>query len=140
MNKDDILPIALLGGGLFLLGKAAKKSPRKLKDRTGEVCNPKNSAPYGYDCGQVAGGWALMKEQEKFLGFGPYKNKEGINTALLSLGFSEDDLSGFQIYMSLISDWELREDGQIDRETVVALEEAEAMSSRNEWVPPGGNQ
>lgn len=140
MNKDDILPIALLGGGLFLLGKAAKKSPRKLKDRTGEVCDSKESAPYGYECGQVAGGWALMNEQEKFLGFGPYKNKEGIDTALLSLGFSEGNLQGFQMYMSLISEWDLRKDGQVDRDTIVALEDAEGLLSRDEWVPPRGNQ
>lgn len=138
MNRSDIAPIALLGAGLFLLGKAAKKSPRKLKDRTGEKCDPKESAPYGYECGQVVGGWELMEEKGKFLGFGPYNNKEGIDTALRSLGFSDGNLRGFQMYMSLVSEWDLRKDGQLDRDTVVALEEAEGLLGRNEWTPPRG--
>ena len=140
MNKDDIVPVALLGAGLFLLGKAAKKGPRKLKDRTGEVCDPKGSAPYGYECGQVVGGWELMKEQGKFLGFGHYNNVEGINTALMRLGFSEGNLRGFQMYMSLVSEWDLRKDGQLDRDTVVALEEAEGLLNRGEWTPPRGGE
>lgn len=140
MNKDDIVPVALLGVGLFLLGKAAKKGPRKLKDRTGEVCDPKESAPYGYECGQVVGGWELMEERGKLLGFGPYNNVEGIDTALLRLGFSEGNLRGFQMYMSLVSEWDLRKDGQLDRDTVVALEEAEGLLNRNEWTPPRGGE
>jgi hypothetical protein len=138
MNKDDIVPVALLGAGLFLIGKAVKKGPRKLKDRTGEPCNPKESAPYGYECGQVVGGWELMEERGKFLGFGSYNNKDGIDTALRSLGFSDGNLRGFQMYMSLISEWDLRKDGQLDRDTVVALEEAEGLLSRGEWLPPRG--
>ena len=138
MNKTDIVPVALLGAGLFLIGKAAKKSPRKLKDRTGETCDPKESAPYGYECGQVVGGWELMEEKGKFLGFGPYNNKAGIDAALRSLGFSDGNLRGFQMYMSLISEWDLRKDGQLDRDTVVALEEAEGLLGRGEWMPPRG--
>ncbi len=140
MNKDDIVPFALLGAGLFLLGKAAKKGPRKLKDRTGEACDPKDNAPYGYECGQVVGGWELMEEKGKFLGFGPYNNRDGVDTALSRLGFSGGNLKGFQMYMSLISEWDLRKDGQLDSETIVALEEAEGLLNRDEWVPPRGNQ
>jgi len=142
MNKDDILPIALLGGGLLMLGMASKKGPRKLKDRTGEKCDPKGIAPFGYECGQVVGGWELMKEKGQFLGYGHYNNQEGIDKALNSLGFHSGDIAGFQHYMSGISEWDIPASGQINKETIIALEEAEGLLRRGEWVSPvwGGGQ
>jgi hypothetical protein len=138
MNNDDIVPLALLGGGLLLLGMAAKKGPRKLKDRTGEKCDPKATAPYGYDCGQVMGGWELVPEKEEYIGFGHYNSRAGVDAALESLGFPNGDLAGFQRYMSAISEWDLRSDGQIDKDTLIALEEAEGLLRRDEWLAPYG--
>lgn len=138
MKSEDIVPLALLGAGLLLLGKAAKRGPRKLKDRSGEKCDPKESAPYGYECGQITGGWELRKEQEKFIGYGHYNNRAGIDEALLRLGFPDGYLKGFQVYMSAISEWELRTDGKLDSDTITALDEAEGLLDRGEWLPPGG--
>jgi hypothetical protein len=138
MNKDDILPFAIFGAGLLLLGMAAKKGPRKLKDRTGEKCDPKESAPYGYECGQVKGGWELREEQSEWIGFGLYQSRSGVDAALEKLGFPGGDLQGFQEHMSRISEWDLRTDGKVDRDTIVALEEAEGLLRRGEWFFPGG--
>jgi len=138
MTSDDIFPLALLGAGVLMLSKASKRGPRKLKDRKGEECNPNDSAPYGYECGQVAGGWELKEERERYLGFGHYNNRAGIDAALESLGYPGGNLQGFQIYMSMISDWDLRTDGLIGQDTITALEEAEEALARGEWVPPRG--
>ncbi len=138
MTSDDIVPLALLGVGVFMLSKASKRGPRQHKERKGDECNPNDSAPYGYECGQVAGGWELREERERYLGFGHYNNRAGIDAALASLGYPGGNLQGFQIYMSSVSDWDLRRDGLLDPDTITALEEAEGMLGRGEWVPPRG--
>jgi len=140
MTRDDLLPLALLGGGLMLLGMASKKPARKLKDRSGEECEPKESAPYGYECGQVTGGWKLVEEKPKYLGYGSYNNREGVDVAINQLGFPGGNLRGFQMYISMTSDWDLRQDGQIDKNTILALEEAEGLLGRGEWLPPRPNE
>lgn len=139
MTRDDIVPAGLLIGGLLLMAKASKKGPRSTKDRTGENCDPKEIAPFGYECGQVTGGWELREESTGWLGYGHYRNSEGVNEALMSLGFADGDLKGFQIYMSRISEWDLRKDGLVDRDTIIALDEAESLLRRDEWLfPPEG--
>lgn len=138
MTSDDIVPIALLGAGVLLLSKASKRGPRKLKERKGEECNPNDPAPFGYECGQAVGGWELKEERERYLGFGHYNNRAGIDTVLSSLGYPGGNLQGFQIYMSMVSDWKLRKDGLLDPDTITALEEADEMLARGEWVPPRG--
>ena len=138
MNRDDIVPLALLGLGVFALSKAAKNGPRKLKDRAGDKCDPKDTSPFGYQCGQVVGGWELRNEAEKYLGFGHYNNRPGIDAALSRVGFPGGNLMGFQMYMSSISEWELRQDGNLDKDTIIALEEAEGLLDRGEWIPPRG--
>lgn len=128
----------LLGGGVLLLGLAAKKRPRKLEDRSGEECDPDEMSPMGYQCGQVRGGWELSHQPEVFLGFGPYLNRERVDEALASLGFHDGDLEGFQRYMSMAYDRDLRKDGSVDGPSMRALKDAEVMLSRDEWLFPRG--
>lgn len=138
MTRDDLLPLALLGAGVLMLTKASKKAPRNLKDRRGEECDPKELTPYGYECGQVIGGWELKEEREKHLGFGHYNNQAGIDAALARVGFPDGNLVAFQMYMSAVSEWDLRDDGVLDEDTIIALEEAEGLMDRGEWSPPFG--
>ena len=135
---EDYGHFLLLGAGLVMLNKAGKRKPRKLEDRTGEKCDPEDPAPFGYECGQIRGGWELRKEREHFVGFGSYINQEGVDEALAYLGFPNGDLSGFQSYVSLAYQKDLRTDGIADRATMIALKEAEMMLGRDEWVPPRG--
>ncbi len=135
---EDYGHFLLLGAGLVMLNKAGKRKPRKLEDRTGEECDPNESAPYGYECGQTRGGWELRKERGHFVGFGSYINQEGVDEALAYLGFPNGNLSGFQSYVSLAYQKDLRIDGIADRATMIALKEAEMMLGRDEWVPPRG--
>lgn len=137
MKGEDIIPLVVLGGGLFLLGKASKRPPRKIEDRTGESCDPNDIAPFGYEGAQVRGGWKPVPEKPQWLGFGHYNNRAGVDEAIHSLGFPDGDLSGFQEYMSRISEWDLREDGEVDKGTILALEEADRMLRLDEWVFPG---
>jgi len=138
IDKDDIIPLAVLGGGLFLIGMAARKPKRKLKDRTGEECDPDGIPPFGYECAQTRGGYELRKEPEKFMGFGHYRNRDGIDAALEKLGFPGGNLAGFQGYMGLVYGRGIRTDGELDSATIRALEDAEAMLARDEWAFPRG--
>lgn len=137
MKAEDIIPLAVLGGGIFLLNKAYKKPPRKMEDRTGEVCDPNKKPPCGYECNQVRGGWELAPEKGEWIGFGHYVNRQGVDDMLKKLGFPGGDLVGFQNYMSRISDWDLRQDGVIDKKSILALKEAEGLLRRDEWIFPG---
>ena len=136
--RDDYAPFALMGAGLFVLGMASKRKPRKAQDRAGEPCNPDEPAPFGYQCGQAPGGWKLIEEQGHFTGFGPYINRDAVDDALLSVGFPGGNLAGFQGYTSLVYEKNLRTDGVIDRDSMFALREAEMMLSRDEWLFPRG--
>ncbi len=135
---DEYGHFLLLGAGVVMLGMASKRKPRKVVDRTGEECDPKESAPFGYQCGQVRGGWTLQEEQEHFVGFGPYINEEAMLTALDAVGFPNGNLAGFQGYMSLAYESDLRRDGAVDRDSMLALRDAEQMLARDEWVFPRG--
>lgn len=135
--SEDYGHFLILGAGLVMLGIASKrKKPRNLEDRSGEKCDPEESAPFGYQCGQVRGGWELMEEQARFIGFGPYTNRQAVDRALDSLGFPNGDLVGFQKHMSLVYAKGLRVDGEVDKETMAALKQAENMLARNEWLSP----
>lgn len=133
---DDYGHFVLLGVGLAALAVASKRKPRKLEDRTGEECDPDDPPPFGYECGQVRGGWALRPEREHFVGFGPYLNRGAVDEALASLGFPGGQLADFQRYMAQVYDRDLRQDGVVDGPSMRALVEAESMLARDEWVPP----
>lgn len=128
----------LLGAGVLLLGMASRKKPRKLENRSGEECDPKEDAPMGYQCGQVRGGWELRPEPEHFAGFGPYINRDAVDDALARLGFPGGNLGSFQSYMSMSYGRELRKDGVVDGDSMRALHDAEMMLVRDEWVFPRG--
>lgn len=127
----------ILGAGLVMLHYAMKKKPRVVDDHEGESCEPGATAPFGYDCVHTAEGYQLRAEPAKFIGYGPYPNREAVVDVLDRLGFVNEDLSGFQHYMTLRSRWGLRTDGSVDRDTMLALREAEIMLDRSEWPFPG---
>ena len=134
--RSEYAPFVLMGAGLLVLGLAGKRKPRKSEDRAGEVCDPDEDAPAGYQCARTTDGWKLIGEQEHFTGFGPYINHNAVGEALASVGFPDGDLAGFQEYASLMHEKDLRNDGVIDRDTMFALREAEMMLSRGEWIFP----
>lgn len=136
--REEYGHFLLLGAGITMLALATKRKKGKLEDRSGEKCDPKEPAPVGYQCGQVRGGWELRQEEEQFVGFGPYINEEAVDEALASLGFPDGNLAGFQGYMSLVYERDLRKDGVADRDSMFALRDAENMLARDEWVFPRG--
>ena len=133
---DGYGSLLLLSAGLFMIKLASKRGSREFIDRSGEVCNPDEMAPPGYQCGQTLQGWMLRHEPSHFVGFGSYLNRENIGAALNRLGFSDGNLIGFQRYMSIAYDESLRQDGFIDSGTIKALKKAEAMLDRGEWLFP----
>lgn len=128
--------LVLLGAGVAMIGMATKRKPRKIEDRTGEECDPEGDVPFGYQCGQVPGGWELRQEESRFHGYGPYINYESVVRALDSLGFPGGNLRGFQHYMSMAYARDLRKDGVVDGDSMRALRDAEQMLARDEWVFP----
>lgn len=138
--REEYGHFLLLGAGVVMLGMASKRKARKLEDRTGEKCDPEEDPPFGYQCGQVLGGWELQEEQGHFAGYGSYVNEQGVDTALASLGFPDGNLAGFQGYATLAYGKGLRKDGVLDGATLRALKDAEAMLARDEWVFPRGAQ
>jgi len=133
---DEYGHFVLLGAGLVLLHYATRKKPRVIEEREGEPCEPGAYAPFGYDCVKVGEGYQLKAEVPKFIGYGPYPNRQAVVDALDRLGFPNENLAGFQRYMTLYSEWGLRTDGNVDRDTMLALREAELMLERNEWQFP----
>lgn len=133
---DEYGHILLLGSGLAMLGIASRRRPRSLTNRSGESCDPKTRPPIGYQCGQIVGGWELQPEAEHFSGYGPYLNRASVDAALARLGFGDGNLAGFQRYMSMVYERNLRKDGHIDGPTMKALRDAEMMLDRDEWAFP----
>lgn len=135
-----IVPLLMLGGGLAMLNVASKrKKPRSLKARAGEACEPDERAPHGYRCGKVNGEYELIPEKAQFFGYGPYPSRAAVDRALGDLGFPGGNIAAFQNYMSNISKWDLRRDGAIDRDTILALRHAHELLERGEWIASGGH-
>ena len=135
--RSDYGPILAIGAGVFLLGMATKRKPRHLDDLSGETCEPSETAPHGYQCGQANGGWELREEHEKFTGYGPYINQAAMDQALEAVGFPAGNLQGFQHHANNAHGQNLRIDGEIDQATTFFLREAEQMLARGEWILPG---
>lgn len=136
---NDYGHILLFGVGVLILGAASRRGPRKLEDRAGEECNPNEIAPLGYQCGQSVGKWTLQKEVGHFAGFGHYLNRENVDAALAKVGFPDGNLEGFQRYISMAYEYNLRKDGIVDGATMKALYDAELMLGRDEWIFPRGS-
>ena len=134
--REDYGPFLLLGAGLVMLGYAYKRSPRESEGEVGEKCDPDEDAPLGFHCTPTRDGNVLHRDKEYFSGYGSYLNRAMVNDVLAELGFPSGDLKGFQVYMNKISEWELRTDGGVDRDSMVALEEAEVMLGHNQWPKP----
>lgn len=132
MDKEDLLSLGILAGGLYLISRAS--SPPKKERMTGKECDPEKPAPYGYRCAMDVGGksWSFTDDPEDFLGYGHYNNEEGLNRVVSSLGFSS--LKEFQSYASDNLGIPLNEDGILDSETMKALSDAEDALRRGEWV------
>ena len=134
MSKDGdigaLLVLALGIGALVLASKKKSKPPRK--DRSGEVCDPLEEAEHGYICVAEDGDFILRPEASKFLGFGPYPNRETVNNVLARLGFSSS-LSDFQTFISQTTKWSLRTDGVVDADTMYALQESEELLEAGKW-------
>ena len=135
---EDYGHFLLLGAGVVAIAAGSQRKTRKLEKRAGEECDPNNPPPSGYQCGQIPGGWELMEESGHFTGFGSYINAEAVTDALESLGFPNGDLAGYQAYFSLVYEGELRRDGIVDKDSLVALKEGENMLAREEWSFPNG--
>ena len=136
--SDEYGHFLLLGAGVAMLVIASQRKPRKLEDRSGESCDPDESAPFGHECHQVDGDWKLRPGTRHFIGYGPYISRRNLDHALARLGFPGGNVAGFQAYMSSIYKHDVRKDGIIDGETVVAIREAEQMLDRGEWALPRG--
>ena len=121
--------LALGVGALILASKKKPKPPRE--DRSGQGCDPLEEAD-GYICVSEEGDFILRPEAPKFLGFGPYPNREAVNEVLARLGFS-NDLSEFQTFTSQTTRWNLRIDGVVDADTMRALEGAEELLEVGRW-------
>ncbi len=134
--SEDYGPFLLLGAGVLMLGYAYKRGPRKSNGNVGDRCDPKDNAPFGFHCVSTRDGNVLHRDKEHFSGYGSYLNRAMVNDVLAELGFPNGNLSGFQVYMNKISEWELRTDGEVDRDSVLALEEAETMLGQNQWPKP----
>lgn len=131
-DRDDIGAYALLAFGVAALWVANKPKPRpKRADRSGESCDPLKESPDGYICVSEDGDFVLRKEQSKFLGYGPYPDRQAVDLVLAQLGMS--DLAEFQSFMSQTSRWDLRTDGVIDAATMDALKEAEELFEAGKW-------
>ena len=137
--SDEYGPFLILGAGLVMLSLATKRKPRVHTDRSGETCVPGEDVPEGYECEWVDDGvFELRAERGNFVGYGPYPSRKAVDNALSSLGFPGANLAGFQRHMTLISTHDLRQDGVVDRDTVLALKEAEGMLERGIWTYPAG--
>lgn len=137
MDSDDIGAYLVLFAGAGLLYAASRKKPKpKRKSRKGEECDPLEKSPHGYICVTDEDGFTLDEEAEKFLGFGPYASLSAVEEMLQNLGFPGGDLAGFQRYVSETSQWDLRTDGEIDKQTMLALADAEKLYDAGRWKPP----
>jgi hypothetical protein len=138
--REDYGPFLLLGAGIVMLSYAYKRGPRKIKGKVGDRCNPEEDAPPGFHCAPSRNGYILQRDKEYFIGYGSYLNRPMVNDVLAELGFSGGNLSAFQTYMNKISEWELPTDGQVDRDSMLALEEAETMLEQGQWPKPRWEQ
>jgi len=80
--------------------------------------------------------FVLEEEAEQFLGFGPYRSRQDVDGVLEKLGFSNGDLEGFERYMSQTTPWDLSIDGQPDKQSMLALAEAQKLYDAGRWNPP----
>ena len=133
---SDYAPLLALGAGVVLLGMASKRKPRRLEDRSGETCDPDETAPFGYQCGKDGNGWELREERDRFTGYGPYINQSAMDQALAVVGFPNGDLLGFQQHANDVHGQSVPVAGAIDRATMLFLREAEMMLARGEWIFP----
>lgn len=135
-NTDDIGAYVVLAFGAGILWMASKPKPRpKRKDHDGEVCDPLEDPPDGYICVAEDGDFVLRREALKFLGFGPYPNRDAVDSVLKRLGMQ--DLAEFQTFMSQTTRWSLRTDGVVDANSMKALKGAEELLEAGKWHRDG---
>ena len=120
----------------LLYAATRKKERPKRKSRKGQACDPLQKPPHGYMCVAEGEGFVLEEEAEKFIGFGPYSSRQEVDHVLEKLGFSGGDLEGFERYMSQTTPWDLQIDGEPDKQSMLALAEAERLYDAGRWTPP----
>jgi len=133
-NLKSVAPFALLIFGVGALYLANHQKPKKKQvDRTGEICDPMGKVPLGYQCVSDGRHFKLYPEGKNRLGYSPFADKKDVDDTIEQLGFYNGDVKEFQTFMSQTTKWNLRTDGFIDKETLLALQDAKDLKKQGVW-------